>query len=113
MMKWLIDYLLVRGINWFVPHAFSPEFPDPDCPPHMGADGRDPQFGAFRELMAYTNRAAHLLSGGVHQAPAALLYHAEAEWMNYSCMLVEVGKREYNFDKSPNDITSTATQIGN
>ena len=88
-MKWLIDYLLVRGINWFVPHAFSPEFPDPDCPPHMGADGRDPQFGAFRELMAYTNRAAHLLSGGVHQAPAALLYHAEAEWMNYSCMLVE------------------------
>lgn len=88
-MKWLIDYLLVRGINWFVPHAFSPEFPDPDCPPHMGADGRDPQFGAFRELMLYTNRVAHLLSDGAHQATAALLYHAEAEWMNYVCMMTE------------------------
>ena len=89
VMKWLIDYLLVRGINWFVPHAFSPKFPDPDSPPHMGAEGHDPQFGGFRSLMLYTNRAAHLLSGGVHQAAAALLYQAEAEWMNYACMLVE------------------------
>ncbi|MGN1345219.1 MAG: hypothetical protein ACI4V1_00415 [Eubacteriales bacterium] len=81
-MKWLLDYLLVRGVNHFVPHAFSPSFPDPDCPPHFGADGVDPQFEGFSKLMTYGNRAAHLLSGGVHRADAAILYHADAEWMN-------------------------------
>jgi hypothetical protein len=82
MMKWLMDHLLVRGINRFVPHAFSPKFPDPDCPPHFGADGRDPQFEGFTKLMGYVNRVAHLLEGAVHQADCAVLYHAEAEWLN-------------------------------
>ena len=59
-MKWLLDYLLVRGVNRFVPHAFSPAFPDPDCPPHFGAAGKDPQYEAFSKLMTYGNRAAHL-----------------------------------------------------
>ncbi|MBR2987522.1 MAG: glycosyl transferase family 2 [Clostridia bacterium] len=82
MMKWLLDFLLVRGINYFVPHAFSPNYPDPDCPPHFGAEGHDPQLEGFGALMRYTNRMAHLLSGGVHRAQAAILYHAEGEWMN-------------------------------
>ena len=38
-MKWLTDHMLVRGINFFVPHAFSPKFPDPDCPPYFMAAG--------------------------------------------------------------------------
>ncbi len=82
MMKWLIDHLLVRGVNYFIPHAFSPSFPDPDCPPHFGAGDRDPQFEGFTKLMNYTNKAAHLLSGGGQKTQAAVLYHAEAEWMN-------------------------------
>lgn len=91
-MKWLLDYLLVRGINHFVPHAFSPAFPDPDCPPHFGAGGVDPQFDGFSALMKYGNRAAHLLSGGIHHADAAILYHADAEWMNVDgdAMLAQV-----------------------
>lgn len=80
LMKWLMDFLLVRGINHFVPHAFSPVYPDPDCPPHFGAEGHDPSFEGFSALMGYVNRAAHLLFGGEHVANAALLYHAEAEW---------------------------------
>ncbi len=82
MMKWLMDFLLVRGVNHFVPHAFSPDYPDPDCPPHFGAEGHDPQFPAFTKLMAYTNQASHLLCGADHIAPAAILYHAEGEWMS-------------------------------
>jgi hypothetical protein len=90
MMKWLMDHLLVRGINRFVPHAFSPKFPDPDCPPHFGADGRDPQFEGFAKLMGYVNRAVHLLEGAVHEAPAAVLYHAEAEWISGNdCMFTQ------------------------
>ncbi len=82
MMKWLIDFLLVRGINHFVPHAFSPQFPDNDCPPHFGAEGHDPQLDGFTALMGYTNKMAHLLNDTVHVASVALLYHAEAEWMS-------------------------------
>ena len=79
-MKYLIDYLLVRGMNYFVPHAFSSKYPDGDCPPHFGAEGHDPSFDAFCELMKYTNRAAHLLYGGTHKANAAILYHVDGEW---------------------------------
>lgn len=81
LMKWLTDHMLVRGINHFVPHAFSAkDFPDPDCPPHFYARGRNPQYRYFRHLMEYTNRVSHLLNGGRHVAEAAVLYHAEAEW---------------------------------
>lgn len=94
-MKWLMDFLLVRGINHFVPHAFSPTYPDPDCPPHFGAEGHDPQFDGFSAIMRYTNKAAHLLTGGVHIATAAILYHAEMEWMNPrdTAMLTQVPAR--------------------
>lgn len=79
--KWMIDHVLVRGINYLVPHAFSPkEFPDPDCPPHFYARGRNPQYRYFGHLMKYTNRICHLLNGGLHVAPVAVLYHAESEW---------------------------------
>ena len=79
-MKYLMDFLLVRGINHFVPHAFSSKFPDADCPPHFGAEGHDPSFEGFSALMAYTNKAAHLLSDTKHIANAAILYHVENEW---------------------------------
>ena len=82
MMKWITDFLLVRGINHFVPHAFSPDYPDPDCPPHFGAEGHDPQFEGFTHLMKYTNKVSHLLYGGEHITSCAIFYHAEGEWMN-------------------------------
>jgi hypothetical protein len=81
LMKWMTDHMLVRGVNYFVPHAFSQaEFPDPDCPPHFYARGQNPQYRYYRELNGYTNRISHLLAGGRHIASAAVLYHAEAEW---------------------------------
>ena len=84
LMKFLMDHMLVRGINRFVPHAFSPDFPNKDCPPHFGAaEGiTDPQYKSFGELMSYTNKVSHILSAGKHVCHTALLYHADAEWMN-------------------------------
>ena len=80
LCKWLADYMLVRGVNYFVPHAFDPApFPDADCPPHFYAHGHNPQYPEFGLLMGYMNRMAALLAGR-HIAPVALLYHAEAEW---------------------------------
>lgn len=81
LMKWLADHMLARGVNWFVPHAFSSrQYPDHDCPPHFYARGHNPQFRYFRLLMNYMNRMCHMLNGGRHIATAALLYHADAEW---------------------------------
>ena len=79
--KYLTDHFMVRGVNNFVPHAFSPKpFPDPDCPPHFYAHGHNPQYRHFGELMRYMNRVTTLTSDGVRIAPVAVLYHGEAEW---------------------------------
>lgn len=80
MMKFLIDHLLVRGINFFIPHSFSPKFPDYDCPPHIGAQGYDPSLEAETALLNYANKAAHILSDTTHKANAAILYHVHGEW---------------------------------
>ncbi len=80
LMKWLTDALCVRGVNAFIPHAFSPKENDPDCPPHFYARGANPQWRYFGLWAAYANRLCHLLSGGRHSADVAVLYHAEAEW---------------------------------
>ena len=78
--KMLTDHMISNGINYFVPHAFSPKYPDPDCPPHFYARGMNPQAEAFGSLMNYMRRCCHLISDGTHIAPAALLYTPEAEW---------------------------------
>lgn len=88
--KYLADHFLVRGVNWFVPHAFSGKaFPDPDCPPHFYAHGHNPQYRHFGCLMAYMNRVATLTSAGAHEAPVAVLYHGEAEWCDPAAMPFE------------------------
>lgn len=82
LFTWLTNHLLVRGVNHVVPHAFSPApFPDPDCPPHFWAHGQNPQYRYQHLLTSYTNRLSHLLRGGQHVAPFAVLYHADAEWL--------------------------------
>ena len=80
MMKWLVDHMIVRGINRFVPHAFTLKENDPDCPPHFYANGTNPQYPWFRLLMEYADRQIHLTTAGSHVCGSALLYHAEAEW---------------------------------
>lgn len=90
LMKWLADFMLVRGVNYFVPHAFSPKaFPDPDGPPHFYARGKNPQFRYFWRLMDYMNRVSNLTSDGTHIATAAVLYHGEAAWCNPGTMPFE------------------------
>ncbi len=88
LMKWLTDHACVRGANVLVPHAFSPKFPDRDCPPHFYAQGANPQWRYFHIWSGYAQKVCGLLSGGTHVAPAAVVYHAEAEWAG-SCVPFE------------------------
>ena len=92
-MKWISDHMLVRGINYFVPHAFSPkDFPDFDCPPHFYARGHNPQYRHFNYLMGYMNRVSALFSDGLHHAPTAVLYNAESQWYSPCEDLNELAK---------------------
>lgn len=80
LMKWLLDHMLVRGNNCFVPHAFTTVFPDNDCPPHFYAQGNNIQYRDFAKLMVYANKMCHLFSEGRHIAPVALLYDMDSKW---------------------------------
>lgn len=83
--KYLAEHFMVRGINHFVPHAFTgKEFPDPDCPPHFYAQGHNPQYRHFGKLVEYMNRVCTLISNGHRDSKVAVLYNAEFEWMGES-----------------------------
>lgn len=90
LMKYLADHMLVRGVNYFVPHAFnSNSFPDYDCPPHLYANGHALQEDFYPTLFNYINRISHLLTGGNHLAKIGVLYHAELEWLDSNAMPFE------------------------
>lgn len=93
-MKWLVDYLVGQGVNYFVPHAFSmAEYPDVDCPPHFYARGNNPQYPYFCDLMRYTDRLCNLFSEGKSIAAAAVLFEAEADWAGCTMRGSTVGKQ--------------------
>lgn len=116
-MKYLADHFLVRGVNRYVPHAFSPkDYPDPDCPPHFYAHGRNPLFRHFATLMHYMNRVCHLLEDSVHVAPVALLYHGESEWagdyMSDKKPARVLHENQIDFDIIPADVFTEREQYG-
>lgn len=109
--KYLADHFLVRGVNYFVPHAFSmKEYPDLDCPPHFYAHGHNPQYRHFGALMAYIDRVARLFTGGVPQTPIALLYTAEADWAGETMQLQTTAAplydRQIDYHILPSDVFS-------
>lgn len=111
-MKYLLDHLMTKGINYLVPHAFSmAEYPDMDCPPHFYARGNNPEFPYFAELMKYGNRICKMLSGGKHIANAAVLYDAEAEWAGEHMPMQKVGRQllehQIDYDVISTDMIST------
>lgn len=108
-MKWLADHMLSRGINHFVPHAFSPRpYPDADCPPHFYAHGNHAQYPYFCDLMGYLDRMSRLLRGGRYPAGIAVLYHADAEWAGEAMLFQEpvraLMERQLDCDVVPADL---------
>lgn len=91
LAKWLIDFLMVRGTNFFVTGAVRPQFPDFVHAPHFGDnDGREPQFSGYCKMLDYSKKVVSALDGARHVANALILYHARAEWMsNQDFMLMQ------------------------
>lgn len=107
--KYLADHFMVRGVNRFVPHAFTGrEYPDPDCPPHFYAHGNHPQYRHFGCLMRYMNRVCGLIDGGCRTASAAILYHGEAEWTGRYMLMQKPARlladRQIDYDFIPSDV---------
>ncbi len=109
IMKYLADHMLVRGINYFVPHAFSPKPNDPDCPPNFYASGNNPQYKYFGRIIEYMNRVCHLLADSIHVNTCAILYDAENVWSGEGHLsLDEIAKvlsdHQLDFDILPPDV---------
>lgn len=109
IMKWIIDHFISRGINYFVPHAFSmADFPDIDCPPHFYAHGNNPQYKYFEKIMTYTNKLSTLFSDGKANNNVGVLYHGEAEWMgeydNIQTVCKYLTRNQVGFDIIPTDV---------
>ena len=120
--KYLADHFLVRGINHYVPHAFTAkDYPDPDCPPHFYAHGHNPQYRHFGWLMKYMNRVCNLISGGHHSAPVAVIYSGEGDWtgkyMNIDAIGAVLTEHQIEYDIVPQDVFANPefyrTFIGN
>ncbi|MBQ8319781.1 MAG: hypothetical protein IJX81_02780 [Clostridia bacterium] len=79
-MKKLVDFMFVRGINHFIPHAFNPFVEDVDSPPYFYCGGLNPQYESFVTLSKYMLTMTELLNGGKTDARVAVLYHAEGAW---------------------------------
>ena len=115
--KYLADHFLVRGINHFVPHAFSMRaYPDPDCPPHFYALGNDPQFRHFSRLMLYMNRLSTLFRSGEPVAETAVLYGAESDWMGLAMppedLAEPLARAQIAYDFIPADVFSRPERYG-
>jgi hypothetical protein len=107
--KYLLDHFMVRGCNYFVPHAFnSGKYPAFDCPPHFYAHGHDPQYRHFGRVMKYSNRICNLISDGKIQVSVAILYHGEAEWTGKSMLMQKPARilwdNQVDFNFVPSDI---------
>lgn len=112
-MKYMADHFLACGLNHFVPHAFSPKYPDPDCPPHFHCHGRNPQEPAFGLLIRYMQKIARLTAESVHKADVAVFYNAQGEWTggkNTLCQetCTRLTQNQIDFDILPEDILEEA-----
>lgn len=116
-MKYLADHMLVRGVNYYVPHAFSPKPNDMDCPPNFYQSGENALFKYFRNVMDYMQRVCHLHTGGIHVPVAAILYDAEAHWVNRNRIPMEKCAKELydnllDYDILPADVLALIDDKG-
>lgn len=105
-MLYLVNHMLVRGINSFIPHAYSQSFPNADCPPHFGKNTH--LFGGYKLVMQYMQKMCGLFASEKADIKIAVLYPAEAEWSGKKYMPVDtvaavLSEKQIDYDILPND----------
>lgn len=93
LRKFLIDHLLVNGINHFI-YADAGERNTPDC--------------YWEELDRYTEDMADLLGGLKPVTRVAVLYHGEAQWCGkadfFQVPASELARHQISYDVIPADV---------
>ncbi|NMA46724.1 MAG: hypothetical protein GX945_09195 [Lentisphaerae bacterium] len=94
-MRWLVDYMLVRGINLIVPSKIS------TCHREHFMSGIRPHFGRvnplwpyMKEYHQYIERSCHLLSLGKPQCPNAVYFDIRSIWAGGKAMTEAVRLHE-------------------
>ncbi len=83
-MKWMADWQMVHGINYFIPHAFYYSVAGrrkKDSPPSEFYQA--PCWPYYRLFADYTARVTALMTGGEHIAKIALLYPMNSVWADF------------------------------
>ncbi len=88
-MLYLVNLCVSQGINRFIPHAFSHKLDLEDCPPHFYAGLNNLMSEHHAKLFGYMNKMSDKFSGGEAKCDYAVLYHAQAEWVNKECSTVD------------------------
>jgi hypothetical protein len=83
-MKWMADWQMVHGINYFIPHAFYYSVAGrrkKDSPPSEFYQA--PYWMWYRHFADYTARVTAVMTGGEHVAKIAVLYPMSAVWAEF------------------------------
>ena len=116
MMKWLIDWQAVRGINHFIFHAINSKTNDTDCPPYFYDDGKNPQWKQFGIFTEYVDRLSRVLRGGRHIASVALLYPGTVTYVGKTASMEDAERLllelQYDYDIIPDGLLEEADLQG-
>lgn len=77
-MLYLVNHMAVMGINHFIPHAFSMELYDKDCPPYFYGQGKNPSYEGYKKLFEYMQCLSQYSRKSY--ANIAVFYNAESVW---------------------------------
>ena len=105
-MLYLVNHMLVRGVNSFIPHAYSQTYPNADCPPHFGKSTY--MFGGYKLVLQYMQKMCAMFANDRADIKVAILYHAEAEWsgkryMPVDTVAAELAARQIDYDILPSE----------
>jgi hypothetical protein len=83
-MKWMADWQMVNGINYFIPHAFYYSIcgqRKKDSPPSEFYQA--PHWPYYRTFADYTARVTAVMTGGEHVAKIALFFPMSSIWADF------------------------------
>lgn len=83
-MKWMADWQMAHGVNYFIPHAFYYSVSrrrKKDSPPSEFFQA--PHWPYYRLLADHTARITAVMTGGEHVAKIALFYPMSSVWADF------------------------------
>lgn len=83
-MKWMTDWQIAHGINYFIPHAFYYSVSmrrKKDSPPSEFYQA--PYWPYYRHFADYSARLTAAMTGGEHGAKVAVLYPMSSVWADF------------------------------